>query len=369
MIEQTQLNAVLVAIEEVNSGGGVDGRPIEPAVYDPESSPERYAACAEQLLSEDGVRIIVGGYMSSTRKAVLPVVERRNGLLAYPSMYEGFEYSRNAIYAGATPNQHSVPLARYLMKNHGKRFYLVGTRYVFPVEANRVMTTLVTEQKGEVVAERYVAFRDSQAVFDDILRDICNKKPDVIFSTVVGENAACLYRAYRDAGLDPATLPIASLTTTETEIARFGPELMSGHVTAATYFQSLPGAANDAFVSRYRTRFGPTATTNALCEAAYFQTLMIADGLRQVGTADPDQLLPAMVGRRMNAPQGTVSMDPDNHHCFLWPRVGRATSDGQFEVLVEPIRAVKPDPYMVDHSFDDWGSELNRDLAVAASPG
>ncbi|MGF1624753.1 MAG: transporter substrate-binding domain-containing protein [Alphaproteobacteria bacterium] len=368
LIEQTQLNAVLIAIDEINAAGGVRGQPIEPVVYDPQSSPERYAACAERLLSEDGVRIIVGGYMSSTRKAVLPVVERRNGLLAYPAMYEGFEFSRNVIYAGATPNQHSVPLARYLIANYGKRFYLVGTRYVFPVEANRVMTTLVTEHQGQVVSERYVSFEDGRRVFDDIVRDIRSKAPDVIFATVVGENANCLYRAYRDAGLDPARMPIASLTTTETEIAEMGADMVSGHITAATYFQSLPGEANRTFVARYRSRFGAAATTNALCEAAYFQTRLIADGLQEAGSTDPDVLLPALAGRGIGAPQGLVRMDPDNHHCYLWPRIGRALPSGQFEVLVEPARPVKPDPYMVDHSLDDWGNDVGQSHLAGALP-
>lgn len=366
LIEQTQLNGALLAIDEINAAGGVRGRPIEAMVRDPQSSPERYAAAAEQLLGDDGVRIIVGGYMSSTRKAMLPAIERRNALIAYPAMYEGFEFSRNAIYAGATPNQHSVPLARYLIATYGPRFYLVGTRYVFPVEANRVMTTLVTEHKGQVVAERYVDFQDGRRVFDGILRDIRSKQPDVIFHTVVGENARLLYQAYRDAGLDPAVMPIASLTTTETEIAQFGPDLVSGHITAATYFQSVPGQANADFVASYRARHGDAATTNALCEAAYFQTKLIAGGLEDAASADPDLLLPALFGRGIEAPQGLVRMDPDNHHCYLWPRVGRATASGQFEILVEPVRPVKPDPYMVDHSIDDWGSDVGQSHAAGA---
>jgi len=368
LIERTQLNGALLAIAQINARGGIRGRPIEPVVYDPQSSPAEYARYAERLLSEDGVRIIVGGYMSSTRKAMLPIVERRNALLAYPAMYEGFEFSRNVIYAGATPNQHSVPLARHLIANFGKRFYLVGTRYVFPVESNRVMTTLVTEHKGQIVAERYVAFQDGQSTFDEIIRDVRAKAAEVIFTTVVGENASCLYRAYRDAGLDPATLPIASLTTTETEVAHIGADVLAGHLTAATYFQSLPGPVNKAFVEGYRARYGAEATTNALCEGAYFQTLLLADGLEDADSADPEVLLPLLLGRTIDAPQGLVRMDQDNHHCYLWPRIGRVAQDGQFEVLVNPSRPVKPDPYMVDHDLDDWGNgAMDGRLAGLAS--
>ena len=110
-IGRSQLQGTLLGIEEVNDGGGVDGREVIPVVYDAQSDPRVYAALAEKLIVEDRVNTIFGCYMSSSRKAVIPIIERWNKLLFYPTLYEGFEFSHNLIYTGAAPNQNSVQLA------------------------------------------------------------------------------------------------------------------------------------------------------------------------------------------------------------------------------------------------------------------
>ena len=133
-IERTQLNATLLAIEEINAAGGVLGRPIEPVMYDPASDPKKFRAFAERLFQVDRVRLLFACYMSSTRKAVLPVVEAHRGLLFYPTLYEGFEYSRHCIYTGAAPNQNSMQLAKFLLSAYGNRFLFVGSNYIYPYE-------------------------------------------------------------------------------------------------------------------------------------------------------------------------------------------------------------------------------------------
>ena len=125
-IERSQLNGTLLAVDEINKAGGVLGRPIEPSIYDPASNPKQYRTLAERLLTADRVRLIFGCYMSSTRKAVLPVVESFRGLLFYPTLYEGFEYSLHCIYTGAAPNQNSLQLAKYLLQHYGNRFLLIS---------------------------------------------------------------------------------------------------------------------------------------------------------------------------------------------------------------------------------------------------
>ncbi|MDW3117020.1 MAG: transporter substrate-binding protein [Roseovarius pacificus] len=132
IIERSQLNGALLAIDQINAKGGVLGRPLEPVRYDPASVVKRYGELAEKLIVEDKISVIFGCYMSSSRKEVLPVVERRNALFFYPTLYEGFEYSPNVIYGGACPNQNSVPLANFLMNTYGKRVFFVGSDYIYP---------------------------------------------------------------------------------------------------------------------------------------------------------------------------------------------------------------------------------------------
>ncbi len=349
VIEESQLSGTILAIEEINAAGGISGRELTPIVYDPGSQPSKFARLADKLLTEDGVSTIFGCYTSSSRKAVLPVVERRNGLLWYPTLYEGFEYSPNVIYTGAAPNQNSVVLAQFLLQHYGPRFYLIGSDYIYPRESNRIMGELLKRHKGVVVAERYLDLCAGHREFKGIMQEVKRLRPDVIFSTVVGDATVHLYQAYAEAGFDPATTPIASLTTCEAEMKRMGADVANGHITAAPYFEGVNTADNDSFVARYKKRFGDDQPTNMCVEAAYFQVHIFAKALAETGTMDTDILRPVVLGIEYDAPQGHIAIDPESSHTDLWTRIGRANRLGRFEIVRESKLAVKPDPYLVSH--------------------
>ena len=359
-IESSQLLGTLFAIEEINQSGGINGREITPVRYDPQSDPTRYRVLAERLVSIDNVKVIFGCYMSNTRKAVIPVVERWNRILFYATLYEGFEFSNNLIYTGAAPNQNSVQLADFMMATFGARVYLVGSDYIYPYESNRIMTDLVMQrQGGETLGKRYVPLDATERDFTRVIADIKEQQPDFIFSTVVGDSTKYFYRAYAEAGLDPKKIPIASLTTCEVEVAQMGASVAAGHFTSSPYFQSIDSPANHACLAKFRRHFGEQAEPNASWEAAYFQVHLFANAMRAAGSDDIDALMPELLGAEFLAPQGRVRVEPSNHHTCLYPRIGRANAKGQFTIVRETTRAVSPDPYLVTHSLGDWTLALN----------
>jgi branched-chain amino acid transport system substrate-binding protein len=353
-IERTQLNATLLAIEEINASGGVLGRRVEPVMYDPASDHKKFRAFAERLLQVDRVRLLFGCYMSSTRKAVLPVVEAHRGLLFYPTLYEGFEYSRHCIYTGAAPNQNSLQLAKFLLSTCGNRFLFVGSNYIYPYESNRVMADFVSQCKGKVLDEIYIPLYPDDKEFDKVINRIKKTSPDVIFSTVVGSGTAALYKAYRAAGFDPSRVPIASLTTSEAEVAEMGAEAAEGHITAAPFFETLSSAAARRFVGSFKSKYGPDAPVTAGAEAAYFQVHLAMRAVAKCGSDDPDLVLINVRDSDFDAPQGRVRISSENNHTYLWPRIARVDQAGRFQIVWNPGVRVKPDPYCVVQSLDDW---------------
>jgi len=347
VIEETQLRGTLLAIDEINQAGGVNGREIVPIIYDPGSDAAAYATYAKHLMVHDEVTMIFGCYTSSSRKVVVPVVERLNGLLWYPTLYEGFEYSPNVIYTGAAPNQNSVALCSYLIKNYGRRFYFVGSDYIYPRESNRLMRELLRSAGGEVVGETYLNLRAKRGDFGPVMRDIRNLMPDVIFSTVVGYGTVYLYQTYAECGLSPRTMPVASLTTTEAEVRAMGHDAAEGHITAASYFQSVGGDRNAAFVARYKQRHGDDEPTNMCAEAAYFQVHIFSAALGKTNSMETDIIRGMILGSDFEAPQGVVAISPMTSHTNLWTRIGRANRRGQFDVILQSQAPIWADPYMV----------------------
>jgi len=168
----------------------------------------------------------------------------------------------------------------------------------------------------------------------------------VVFSTVVGRAAQSFYRLYREVGLDPMSLPIASLTMAEGEVQAIGAALCEGHITAATYFASLQGASNRRFADDFRRAFGPDRPISMWSAGAYAQVRLFAMALERAGTLDTQRLVEAALGLSFEAPEGTIQIDPDNNHTWLTPRIGRVRRDGGFDVIWEAKAAVKPDPYL-----------------------
>ncbi len=358
--ERVQRNATLLAIREINEAGGLNGRIIEPLVEDPASEPETYRRLAQDMVSRSGIAVIFGCYMSSSRKAVLPVVERHRALLFYPTLYEGFEFSSHVVYTGAAPNQNSVQLCNYLVERFGNRFFFVGSDYIYPYESNRIMRAMLNQVGGQVVQERYLPLSAEEGDYKQVVREISNQQPDVIFSTVVGQSTVHFYRAYRAAGLDPAKMPIASLTTSEPEVRAMGAEAAEGHITSAPYFATISSRQNRSFVTSYEQMFGEADSLSHCAEAAYFQVQLFAKAVLEAGDSAFEPLSDALRGQSFDAPQGLVTIDPENNHTHLWPRLGKVDRGGRFEVLAESKSPVRPDPYLVTPRIDHWSMALHH---------
>ena len=344
--ESAHLAGTMLAIDEINENGGINGELIKAFVKEPASNDQYYGVLMNQFLDED-IWFIFGCCSSKDRKSVLPIIEQRGGLLFYPSFYEGFEYSPNIIYSGATPNQAVLPLIEYLYKQYGRRFFLVGSDYIYPYEINRIIKEYLFESHGTIAGEYYLPQGSSRNKFDEIAKKISKSDTDVVISTVVGADTVLFYEAYSRVNIDRDKTPIASLTTSEGELALMNNESKSGHITSASYFQSVNSDENTRFLNLYRKKYGDDSIPSIYTETAYLQVHMFANAMMKVDDNDPDLVLNALMDLEIDAPQGKVVLDPDNNHVFIKPRIGRSTQEGTFDLIWESNDSIKPDPYLV----------------------
>lgn len=345
--ESAHLKGLLVAVAENN---GFEGREVEldPIIADPGSAPDQYRALAKRMVTRDGVAAIFGCCTSASRKAVLPVLARYGSVLFYPSVYEGFEYSPNVVYGGATPNQIVLPLVQHLLAEGRSRLFLVGSDYVYAREVNRIVTELLDESGGQVVGERYLALGSRPEEFRTVATAIDRAEPQAVLSTVVGGDTRQLYEAVHDCG---GGRLIASLTTTEAELATMSPAARAGHLTAACYFGSLDTEENRRFRSLYRQRFGDQELPSIYAQTTYAQIQAYIKATLLATHDDSKALLDAVRGLEYRAPQGAITVDPDNNHVSGTPRLGRSRDDGAFDIIWEG-RPVVPDPYLIAYDRD-----------------
>jgi urea transport system substrate-binding protein len=357
VVESTLHDASIMAMEEVNAAGGIHGRMLRPIIEDPASDPATYAERARRLIIRDKCISVFGSYTSDSRLAVLPVVEQRNNLYWYPTLYEGRECSRNVIYGGPVPNQQQDNVISWAKENFGGRFFLLGNNYVYPKEENNYCKSLLAELGGEVVHEEYVPMGFSD--FSSIINRIRTEKPDVIFLTLVGDSDVAFARQYHAAGLDPAEMPMLSLTRSEVEVKAIGGEAAAGHFSSLPYVMNHASAENEKFVESYKSRYGGDQVTHFVSEAAYFQVHQFKAALEKLDPANvtPEAIRDAAVGMTLNAPQGEVLID-ENLHTHLWPKVAEWQSDGQANVILDSADRVAPKPYAAYEGLTCTGAGL-----------
>lgn len=354
--ENAVLEATLLAIEQINSSGGLLNRRLEPVVADGQSDPEHFASEAERLLTKEHVSVVFGCWTSASRKAVKPVFEKHGALLFYPVQYEGLEQSPNIIYTGATPNQQVMPAVSYALEHFGKRVFLVGSDYVFPRTANAIIRDQIRALGGEVVDERYLPLGGTRV--DPIVRRIAETKPDVILNTINGDSNIAFFTALRKAGIQSTDIPTVSFSIGETELRQIDPSLTVGDYAAWNYFQSVDTAENADFMAAFRKRYGADRVTSDPLEAAWFGVHLWAQAVRVAGSAEPDAVRKVIGGEGMLAPEGFVYIDGTNQHTWKYARVGRVRSDGQFDVVWSSSKPVRPIPFPIFRTRSEWEALL-----------
>ncbi|HEY8933503.1 MAG TPA: urea ABC transporter substrate-binding protein [Rariglobus sp.] len=354
--ETSVRDATLLAIEELNAAGGVLGRKIEPVVADGRSDWPTFAREAERLITEERVAVVFGCWTSASRKTVKPVFERHNHLLFYPVQYEGLEQSPNIIYTGATPNQQIIPAVKWSFDHLGKRFFLVGSDYVFPRTANAIIKAQVAALGGSIVGEEYLRLGNLNA--EEITDKIVQAAPDVILNTINGDSNVAFFSALREAGVSPERIPTVSFSIAETELRHMNAAAMAGDYAAWNYFQSVDTPENHRFVAAYRARFGSDRVTDDPAEAAYVGVYLWAHAVTAAGAFDAPAVLNELRNQSMTAPEGVVSIDPATLHLWKTVRMGRVRSDGQFEIVWSSENPIPPQPYPPFHSRDEWMSFL-----------
>jgi urea transport system substrate-binding protein len=350
----------LLAINELNAAGGVLGRPIEPVVVDGRSSPEVFASQAERLIVEEEVEVLFGCWTSAARKAVRPVVERLGSLLFYPVQYEGLEQSPNIVYLGSTPNQQIIPAVKWAFVELGRRFFHVGSDYIFPRAAGAVIRDQVEALGGELVGE---AFQPLTSVdFVAIVDRIKAERPSVILNTINGDGNVAFFRDLRNAGISSQEIPTVSFSIAEPELRRLGLDEMAGDYAAWTYFMSVDRPENRAFIDRFRDRYGPQRVTSDPIESAYVGVFLWAEAVKAAGSTDVSAVRSALGSVELDAPGDRVKVDPESQHLWKTSRIARLDEQGQFHLVNSSGEPIRPEPFPKSRTREQWESLL-QDLS------
>ena len=347
--ESALKDTVLMLIADQNRKGGLLGRKLEPVIVDPASDWGAFTDKAYELLAKEKVAVVFGCWTSTSRKAVIPVFERLNGLLFYPVQHEGEESSRNVFYTGAAPNQQALPAVRYLMSKEGgevRRWILLGTDAVYPRMTNRILSAYLAAEgvHADDITTIYVPLGQSdwRANVQAIKALGALGKKTAVISTVSGDANGHLYNELAAQQVDASKIPVMALSVSERELQSADTGRLTGHLAARNYFQSVASVENDAFIKMWADfNEQRDKTTNDPMEATFIGFRMWAQAVTQAGTADVNAVRQAMYGQRIKAPSGFEVMMNTNHHLSKPAMIGRLNPAGTFDVVWRSINPIK----------------------------
>ncbi|MCV7415192.1 urea ABC transporter substrate-binding protein [Mycolicibacterium litorale] len=352
--EVTVRDAIKLAVDEINGAGGVMGKQIQLIGEDGASEPTVFAEKAEKLISSDCVAAVFGGWTSSSRKAMLPVFESANSLLYYPVQYEGLEASKNIFYTGATTNQQIVPALDYLKERGVKSLYLVGSDYVFPQTANRIIKAYAGANGIEIKGEDYTPLGSTD--FSTIVNKVRTADADAVFNTLNGDSNVAFFREYRNVGLTPQAMPVVSVSIAEEEVGGIGVQNVAGQLTAWNYYQTIDTPVNKAFVDAYKKAYGANKPTSDPMEAAYVSVYLWKNTVEKAKSFDVKAIQDIAGGVSFDAPEGKVTIDGENHHITKTARIGEIRPDGLIYTIWESPGPIEPDPYLKSYP---WAAGLS----------
>ena len=352
--EVTVRDAIALAVEEINASGGVLGKQIEVVGEDGASDPAVFAQKAEKLIQDDCVAAVFGGWTSSSRKAMLPVFESNDSLLYYPVQYEGLEASKNIFYTGATTNQQIVPALDYLKEKGITSLYLVGSDYVFPQTANRIIKAYAEANGIEIKGEDYTPLGSTD--FSTIVNKVRASNAGAVFNTLNGDSNVAFFKEYTNAGLTPDKMPVVSVSIAEEEVTGIGANNIAGQLTAWDYYQTLDNPVNKAFVEAYKAKYGADKPTSDPMEAAYTSVYLWKNTVEKANAFDTKSIQDNADGVTFEAPEGLVTIDGENHHITKTARIGEIRPDGLIYTIWESPGPIEPDPYLKSYP---WAAGLS----------
>lgn len=342
--ETGSIQAETLAIEQINAMGGVLGRKIKVIYEDGASDWPTFAEKSKKLLVNDKVAAVFGCWTSASRKAVLPIFEKENGLLYYPTFYEGLEQSKNVIYTGQEATQQILAGLDWVVKEKkAKTFFLIGSDYIWPRTSNKIARKHIENvMKLKVVGEEYYPLGHTQ--FNSLINKIKLQKPDVIYAIVVGGSNVAFYKQLKAAGVTAEKQTLLTISVTEDEILGIGGENVKGFYAAMKYFQSQDNPNNKKFVEAFKAKYGKNAVIGDVTQAAYLGPWLWKAAVEKAGSFDVDKVAAASPGIELKtAPEGYVKIH-ENHHLWSKLRIGQALDNGQYKVLYESD-LIEPNPF------------------------
>lgn len=367
--EQAAVHGTLSAIEEINAHGGILGRQLEPILADGASKSERFGSEAENLIVHKHVAAIFGGWSVSSRKTIMPIIEKHNSLLFFPGQFAALETSPNIIYNAPTVNQQVIPAAAWAKATLGPNVYVIGSDFI----SSHAILEIIKQSKEQtginIVGESFIPLGSKDV--DAAIQEIQNLKPHAIINTIKGSSNYPFFKKLHEA-TTPSIIPTISLAIDESIIADIGIKYLAGHFLICNYFESIASENNKAFVAMMKKKFGAGKRISNATLTTYINVYMWSNAVKKTKTVTDIQKIKKQISSlSFMSPKGPIVVDPETFYEWQPVIIGRILNDGSCAVAWQSKYPLKPQPFpkfppqaywkdFLTKKYNEWGQKWER---------
>ena len=332
------------------------GKQIEPVVEDGASDWPTFAEKSKKLLQADKVACVFGCWTSRQPQGRAAGVRRPQGPAVLPGAVRGPGVFAQHLLHRRDHQPADCPRIEYLLKEKKTKFFLLGSDYVFPRTANRIIKAQLGASNITAVGEEYTPLGHTD--YNTVITKIRAANPDIVFNSLNGDSNVAFFKQFKDAGFTAANMPTLSVSIAEEEVRGIGTDIMKDHLVAWNYYQTTKTPENKKFVAAYKAKYGANRVTDDPIEAGYIGVYLWALAVEKAQSTEVDKVRAAAGGISFAAPEGKVTINGKNQHISKTVRIGKIRADGLIDEISATPAPVEPDPYLETYP---WGAEFVKE--------
>lgn len=356
------IEAAKLALKEINQKGGLLGRSVEFRLID--SDNETFVQNLEKIILEENINVLFGCLTSLCLNKVKPIIEKYRTLLFFPASYEGFDQSVNVIYLGSVPNQQIMPGIRWALDHLGNQFYLIGSYEMRSLISHQMARDLAEISKAKVIGEKIISQSslESKINYSQIVNEIKALEPQFIFNTLTGEANESFIKALSEAGLKEIPT-MFSVLDERTALEFYNKYKLKNIYSLENYYDDLPSESNRRFVANLKSELGNDVVVNSDMESIYTSIYLWAETVKQKKSLDPLQVNnESLLRQSFPGPSGVVAIDAMTRHAWKFSMIVKLARNGHFELMSRSANPIKPSPWPVYRTRDEWSELLANKL-------
>jgi ABC-type branched-subunit amino acid transport system substrate-binding protein len=338
-------NVATMVVKDINNAGGILGRPLELFIVDTASNESVGVGNVRRLIQRDKVDVVLGGITSSMRNAIKDViVARGKTLYIYPEQYEGTECTPYLFCTGPTPAQQCDHFIPWLIRNGGKRFAFPASNFVFPHMVNKYARTLIENNAGEVIFEKYYPL--DQVEFSAAVDEIMRNNVNVVLNTLIPPGVGPFFKQLHQAGFGKRGGRLACYYYDESAISVNEPQEIEGLASCLDYFRAVtahdPGSAR--IQAEYDKQFpGKILFAAGIAATGMYRGLKLWElAVKEADSLERDRVAAALDHAKISeGPGGPAEMVPGKRHCKMNMYTAVA-KNGDFEIVERSNGLVDP---------------------------